>query len=193
VTEPLSDRALIERSLGEPECFAALFDRHSVEIFRYLARRLGPDVAEDATAETFLTAFRKRDRFSAERDDARPWLYGIATRTIGEHRRAEARRRRAFGRLDTTTATEPFEELAAGRVSAQRLGGRLAGMLGRLSAGERDLLLLIAWADLTYEEAAEALGVPVGTVRSRLHRARRKARTALGGTDPLTITEESPA
>ncbi|GLY84914.1 RNA polymerase sigma factor [Actinoallomurus iriomotensis] len=145
MTEPLSDRVLIERSLGEPECFAALFDRHSAEIFRYLARRLGPDVAEDATAETFLTAFRKRDRFSGERDDARPWLYGIATRTIGEHRRAEARRRRALGRLDTTTATEPFEELAAGRVSAQRLGGQLAGMLGRLSAGERDLLLLIAW------------------------------------------------
>ncbi|MEV5752296.1 RNA polymerase sigma factor [Actinoallomurus sp. NPDC052308] len=193
MTEPLSDRVLIERSLAEPECFAALFDRHSAEIFRYLARRLGPDVAEDATAETFLTAFRKRDRFSADRNDARPWLYGIATRTIGEHRRAEVRRRRAFGRLDTRTWTEAFEDRAAGRVTAQQLGRQLGGMLKRLSAGERDLLLLIAWADLTYEEAAEALGVPVGTVRSRLHRARQKARKVLGDTDPLTITEETPA
>ncbi|WP_345350361.1 RNA polymerase sigma factor, partial [Actinoallomurus liliacearum] len=72
-------------------------------------------------------------------------------------------------------------------------GQALGGMLKRLSAGERDLLLLIAWADLTYEEAAEALGVPVGTVRSRLHRARQKARKVLGDTDPLTITEETPA
>jgi RNA polymerase sigma factor (sigma-70 family) len=188
-SEPESDRVLIERSLTEPERFAAVFDRHCAEIFRYLARRLGPDVAEDATAETFLTAFRKRDRFSTDRQDARPWLYGIATRTIGEHRRAERRRRKAIGRVDATATAEPFEEGAAGRVTAQQLGGRLTGALGGLSAAERDLLLLIAWADLTYEEAAEALGIPVGTVRSRLHRARKKAREALGGIDPLSITE----
>jgi RNA polymerase sigma factor (sigma-70 family) len=187
--QPVSDRVLIERSLTEPERFAAVFDRHCAEIFRYLARRLGPDVAEDATAETFLTAFRKRGRFSADREDARPWLYGIATRVIGEHRRAERRRRKALGRMDATATTEPFEEVAAGRVTAQQLGRRLTGALGGLSAAERDLLLLIAWADLTYEEAAEALGIPVGTVRSRLHRARKKAREALGGTDPLSITE----
>lgn len=186
--EPVSDRLLIEQSLTEPERFAAVFDRHCAEIFRYLACRLGPDVAEDATAETFLTAFRKRDRFSADRQDARPWLYGIATRTIGEHRRAERRSRKALGHADVL-ATEPFEEGAAGRVTAEQLSGRLTGILGRLSAAERDLLLLIAWADLTYEEAAEALGVPVGTVRSRLHRARKKARKALGGLDPLSITE----
>jgi RNA polymerase sigma factor (sigma-70 family) len=191
--ETVPDHVLIERSLVEPDCFATLFDRHCAEIYRYLARRLGPDVAEDATAETFLVAFRKRDRFSADRQDARPWLYGIATRTIGEHRRAETRRHRAFGRLDRTAVTESFEDRAAGRVTAQQLGGRISGMLGRLSAGERDLLLLIAWADLSYEEAAEALDVPIGTVRSRLHRARKKARKALGDVDPLSTTEESPA
>ncbi|GAA4636520.1 RNA polymerase sigma factor [Actinoallomurus vinaceus] len=193
MNEPVSDRVLIERSLAEPDRFSELFERHCAEIFRYLARRLGPDVAEDATAETFLTAFRKRDRFSPDREDARPWLYGIATRTIGEHRRAERRRRRVLGRQDILAPAEPFEDRAAGRVAAQQLGGRLAGMLGKLSAAERDLLLLIAWADLTYEEAADALGVPVGTVRSRLHRTRKKARTALGGTDPLSLSEESLA
>jgi RNA polymerase sigma factor (sigma-70 family) len=187
--EPLSDQRLIDRSRSEPECFATLFDRHSEEIFRYLARRLGPDVAEDATAETFLTAFRKRDRYDPGRPDARPWLYGIATRVVGQHRRAERRRRHVLARMGGETAAEPFEDRAAGRVLAQQLSGRLGGMLGRLSPAERDLLLLIAWADLTYEEAAHALGVPVGTVRSRLHRIRKKARRAFGGVDPTSVRE----
>lgn len=187
MTVPVSDGELITRSLAEPEYFAVLFDRHSDEIFRYLARRLGPDVAEDAAAETFLTAFRKRDRYDASRPDARPWLYGIATRTVGEQRRAERRYRQALARMGGETADEPFEDGAAGRVTAQSLRGALTGALGRLSAAERDVLLLIAWADLTYEETAEALGVPVGTIRSRLHRVRKKARKALDGTGMASL------
>lgn len=191
VTEPDSDNEILLRSLDEPECFAALFDRHSDEIFRYLARRLGPDVAEDATAETFLTAFRKRHRYDTSRLDVRPWLYGIATNIISEHRRAERRHQRAMERLADDPAAEPFEEGAARRVAAYGLRKRLTEVLGRLSAAERDVLVLIAWSDLTYEEAAQALGVPVGTIRSRLHRVRKKVRKALGDTAPAALLDET--
>ncbi|MFB4313435.1 RNA polymerase sigma factor [Actinomadura sp. 21ATH] len=180
-----TDAALMEESLRRPERFADVFDRHADEIHRYAARRLGPEMAEDIVAETFLAAFRKRARYDLARPDARPWLYGIATHALREHRRAEARRNRALARAAADGAAEPFDERSTAKVSAQRLQPRLAAALGRLSAADRDLLLLIAWADLSYEEAAQALGVPIGTVRSRLHRIRKKVRRAFGGANPL--------
>ena len=73
-----TDALLIERSRRDPGCFAVIFDRHAEEILRYAHARLGPDLAEDVTAETFLAAFRHRDRYDTNRPDARPWLYGIA-------------------------------------------------------------------------------------------------------------------
>ncbi|GAA4107056.1 RNA polymerase sigma factor [Actinomadura miaoliensis] len=183
--EPVTDAVLLEQSLRLPERFAELFDRHGDEIHGYVSRRLGPEKAEDVVAETFLTAFRKRATYDLSRCDARPWLYGIATRALREHRRAEARRNRALARSAPQGATESFDERSAARVTAQALQPRLAAALTRLSAADRDLLLLIAWAELTYDEAAQALGVPVGTVRSRLHRIRKKIRRAFGGTDPM--------
>src|SRR5579875_1856264 len=92
----LSDAELIGRSVGDPLEFAAIFDRHSGEILRYAHARLGADLAEDVTAETFLAAFRHRGRYDTARADARPWLYGIAIRQVGKHKRAEARRVRAL-------------------------------------------------------------------------------------------------
>ncbi|MFD0692015.1 RNA polymerase sigma factor [Actinomadura fibrosa] len=189
-----SDAALLRQSVLRPDRFGAVFDRHCDEIHRYVARRLGPGTAEDVVAETFLVAFRKRGGYDFARPDARPWLYGIATRAVGAHRRAEVRHNRALARAGGREAVEPFDERSAARLTAERLQPRLAAVLARLSAADRDLLLLIAWADLTYEEAAEALGIPVGTVRSRLHRIRGKVRRAFGGTNPLATTnEESPA
>nr|WP_240972725.1 RNA polymerase sigma factor [Nonomuraea sp. FMUSA5-5] len=175
---------MIGRSVGDPESFAALFDRHADEIHRYAARRLGGELADDVTGEVFLAAFRGRARYDPTWPDARPWLYGIATKVVAQHRRAERRRTAAMARV---SAERPgtFDERSADRVTAEQLQPRLARALTRLSAAERDLLLLLAWADLTYEEAALALGVPVGTVRSRLHRLRVKVRRALGGTDPF--------
>ncbi|NJP89962.1 RNA polymerase sigma factor [Nonomuraea sp. FMUSA5-5] len=184
VPETLDDATLIGRSVGDPESFAALFDRHADEIHRYAARRLGGELADDVTGEVFLAAFRGRARYDPTWPDARPWLYGIATKVVAQHRRAERRRTAAMARV---SAERPgtFDERSADRVTAEQLQPRLARALTRLSAAERDLLLLLAWADLTYEEAALALGVPVGTVRSRLHRLRVKVRRALGGTDPF--------
>jgi RNA polymerase sigma factor (sigma-70 family) len=189
--EGVTDAVLLEQSVKQPERFAVVFDRHNDEIYRYAVRRLGPEMAEDVVADTFLTAFRKRGTYDRERPDARPWLYGIATHAVREHRRAENRRNRALARGEARDAVESFDERSASRVTAERLQPRLAAVLARLSAADRDLLLLIAWADLTYEEAAQALGVPIGTVRSRLHRIRTKVRRALGGTDPMATNEES--
>ncbi|GAA2296463.1 RNA polymerase sigma factor [Actinomadura luteofluorescens] len=181
----VTDAAVLRESLRQPERFADLFERHGDEIHRYVARRLGPDMAEDVVAETFLTAFRKRARYDLGRADARPWLYGIATHALREHRRAEARRNRALARAAPDRPEESFDERSTARVAAGRLRPELAAALARLSAADRDLLLLIAWAELSYDEAAQALGVPIGTIKSRLHRIRKKLHRAFGGTDPL--------
>jgi RNA polymerase sigma-70 factor (ECF subfamily) len=175
-----TDAALIEMSLTAPETFAAVFDRHASEIHRYVAARLGPDAADDVTAETFLTAFRKRASYDWDRAEARPWLYGIATNLIGEHRRAERRRLRVLARVPAPGPPESFEDATASRLAAEALRPRLAGALARLSPDERDLLLLVAWTDLSYAGVAQALDIAPGTVASRLHRVRKKIRNAAG-------------
>ncbi|PJE98415.1 RNA polymerase subunit sigma-70 [Streptomyces carminius] len=184
--DPRTDAAVIEDSGRRPETFALLYDRHAADIHRYVARRLGAGVADDVTAETFLIAFRHRARYDPERGSARPWLYGIAANLIGRHRRHEVRALRALARTGADPVADSWTDWVDGadsRVTAQAASGPLADALAGLSAGDRHVLLLVAWADLTYQEVADALGIPVGTVRSRLNRARRKVRTALGG-DP---------
>ena len=185
-----SDAELIERSRQEPDCFATIFDRHAAEILRYAHARLGPDLAEDVTAETFLAAFRRRDSYDTSRADARPWLYGIAVRLIGKHRRAEGRHRRMLQAAPADRVTEDPGDRSADRVTAQQLRPRLTAMLDALPGRDRELLLLVAWAGLTYAEAARALGLSESAVRSRLHRIRTKTRAALGGADPTQLIEE---
>ena len=184
------DAAVIQLSRHEPEYFTELFRRHAPYIQRYVVRRLGQDAADDIVAETFLLAFRQRDSYDQTRSDARPWLYGIATNLIGKHRRAEVRLYRALARTGADPVTESFTDRIDDRVSASTAGRRLAAALGRLSAELRDTLLLVAWGDLSYEETATALGVPVGTVRSRISRARSALRRSLGDTNPAAFDEE---
>jgi RNA polymerase sigma factor (sigma-70 family) len=186
----LDDAVLIERSWHEPEAFAALYDRHAAPIHRFAGRRLGDQMADDVVGETFLAAFRRRKRYDLRRADARPWLYGIAANVIGKHRRAEVRMLRAFARTGADPVAAGHADLVDSRVCAAAVQRDLAAALAGLPAGDRDVLLLIAWADLSYEETAAALGIPVGTVRSRLHRARRKVREALGGQDPTSSNQE---
>ncbi|MFE9103871.1 RNA polymerase sigma factor [Actinomadura geliboluensis] len=190
VAPPGDDAALIERSLREPEVFAALYDRHAPAVHRYVRRRLGDQAADDVVAETFLAAFRRRGRYDPDRPDALPWLYGIAANLIGKHRRSETRMLRALARTGADPVTDPMEG-ADTRVSASASSRALAGALAGLSARDRDVLLLVAWADLSYQQVAEALSIPLGTVRSRLNRARRKVREALGGSDPTLVHEEA--
>jgi RNA polymerase sigma factor (sigma-70 family) len=185
-----ADASVVESSWREPEQFATLFDRHAPHIYRYLARRAGRQDADDLVAETFLAAFAKRDRYDLRYADARPWLYGIATNLLNQHHRRAARQTR----IAQSAASEPelpgHADRVAADVTAQAMRGLLADALAALPAGDRDVLLLIAWEQLTYQEVARALAIPVGTVRSRLHRARATLRRALAGTGAAATYEE---
>ncbi|MEV0618621.1 RNA polymerase sigma factor [Nonomuraea sp. NPDC050404] len=190
MTTELTDAALIEESLRAPEVFTEVFARHADQVHRYLARRVGPDVAEDLVSDTFLTAFEQRHRFSAERSPtgALPWLMGIATTLLRGHGRAEARRWRALARMpaDLGGLSEPSPaDQVAERVDAGDVVRSAARAIRGMAPGDRDALLLYAWADLKYEEIAATLEIPVGTVRSRIHRARAQLRAAL---QPTTAT-----
>jgi RNA polymerase sigma factor (sigma-70 family) len=178
-TAALTDADLIERSWQESELFADVFDRHAAEILRYVNARLGPDLAEDIMVETFLAAFQRRRTYDTGRRDARPWLYGIAIRLIGKHRRAESRYRRMLLSVPRDRETEDWGERSTDRVLAAQLWPKLAAALDGMSTRDRELLLLIAWAELTYDEAAQATGLTVGAVRSRLYRIRKEVRTAV--------------
>lgn len=181
------DAAIIEGSLRRPERFAEIFDRHAPHIQRYLARRLGQQAADDLVAETFLVAFDKRARYDLARPNARPWLYGIATNLIGQHHRAEVREYRLRNLVARQPDLDGHADRVAAKVTAQAMHATLAGALTELNQGDRDVLLLIAWEGLAYEEVAQALAIPVGTVRSRLNRARRQVRAALPDTAKETV------
>lgn len=187
--EPLSDAALIEASRQDPGRFAAIFDRHADAILRYASARVGRDLAEDVTAGTFLAAFGRRRHYDLSRADARPWLYGIAVREIGRHRRAEVMQQRMLAAVPAELFTGDFGDRCAERVTAEQLGPRLAAVLRDLPRRDRELLLLIAWAELSYAQAAEALGISVSAVRSRLNRIRVRVRKALGGTNPANASD----
>lgn len=179
---PPSDGELIEA--GEtPDDFARLFDRYSVTIHRYVARRLGTTEADDLLGQTFLIAFERRHRYVDSPAGALPWLYGIATNLIHRRRRDEVRQYRAYARSEPAGSEQhgdPLSTDVAARVDAAVATRALTGVLAGLRKVERDVLLLYAWEDLSYAEIALALDLPIGTVRSRLHRARRALRSALG-------------
>ncbi len=181
------DAGLIAESCREPERFGVVFDRHAAAIHGYITRRLGRDAADDLVAETFLVAFRQRGRYDPDQPSARPWLYGIATRLISRRRRDEVRFFRAIARTGIDPAADPAAEPVADqgirRADARTLHRQLAGALAALAAADRDALLLVA-DGLSYAEAAQALGVPAGTLSSRLARARRKLREGLAGPNP---------
>ena len=137
--------------------------------------RAGPS-GEDLAAETFRIAFDERARFDPRYDDARPWLYGIATNLLRRHFRRSARREDTFAPPEAD-----FTDEALGRLEARALGPALAAALRDIPSLDRDALLLHVWAELTYTEIARATGIPVGTVRSRIHRARTRLRAHLEG------------
>lgn len=178
-----NDAGLIAESCRVPERFGAVFDRHAAAIHGYIARRLGRDAADDLVAETFLAAFRQRGGYDTGQPSARPWLYGIATRLISRRQRDEVRFFRAIARTGVDPAAEPVADEGIRRADARTLHRQLAGALADLAAADRDALLLVA-DGLSYAEAAQALGVPAGTLSSRVARARRKLREGLGGVNP---------
>lgn len=186
------DAELITRSVREPQAFGVIFDRHVREIHRYAARRLGVSLADDIAAETFLIAFGRRESYDPAFRNARPWLYRIATNVIGRHRRAEARMYRTLARTGTDPVCLPADGEIVARVAATAQRRRLAAALAGLTAADRDTILLLSWAQLSYEEIARTLRIPAGTVASRINRARAKLRQALGPVDPTSEEEDAP-
>jgi RNA polymerase sigma-70 factor (ECF subfamily) len=177
---PIPDSAALAASLTSPAEFAPVFDRHYDAVHAYLQRRVGPDAADELAAQTFLVAFERRARYDRSRPGARPWLFGIATNLLLHHRRQVVRQLRAYARTGVDPVLDAFEGVED-RLDAAGLGRDLAAALAGLPAAEVEVLLLYAWADLSYPEIATALGVPVGTVRSRLWRARGRIRELLPG------------
>jgi RNA polymerase sigma-70 factor (ECF subfamily) len=175
----MPDAAVITASVRRPSLFAEVFDRHAADLLRYLTRRIGANDAEDVLGDTFTVAFERRESFDPAAPSARPWLYGIASNLIHRRRRDEVRFLRALARVSPSAPESTFEDDVASRVdSTERVRG-LAGALASLSAGDREVLLLVVWAQLSHEDVSVALEIPVGTVKSRMHRARRILRDAL--------------
>ena len=161
-------------SLSFEAAFAAEFEA----LHRYLRRRVGAAAAEDLTADTFATAFANWERFK-QTQPLRPWLYGIAANLARHYWRDERRMLRAYAR----TGVDPVlaeDDGSVGRLEAQARRRELAAALADLRPRDREILLLHAWAELSDGEIAAALSLPVGTVKSRLHRTRERLRNRLG-------------
>jgi RNA polymerase sigma factor (sigma-70 family) len=158
--------------------FDAVFAAEFASLCRYLARRVGPDRAEDLAAATFASAYANWDRFDPVRP-VRPWLYGIAANLMRHHWRAERRMLRAYARTGVDPVLSADDEALA-RVDARLRQRELAAALAELRLRDREILLLHAWAELSDAEIAAALSLPLGTVKSRLHRTRERLRNQLG-------------
>jgi RNA polymerase sigma factor (sigma-70 family) len=167
--------------------FDAVFREHFAPVYRFIARRVGRALAEDLAAEVFATAYRRRGTYQPELGSLRSWLYGIATNVLRKHWRDEQQlleldARLAHRSLGPLHAAQ-FADAADERVIAKTLAPRIAGALAALNREQRDVLLLHAWADLSHEEIAAALGIAQGTARSRLSRGRAALRALLGEFD----------
>lgn len=156
-----------------------LYERHARSLYRYVARRLGDDLAEDLTAQVFVEALTHQQNFDPAKGSEVAWLYGIATNLIRRHHRRETRANVAHARLEAHRVTEDLNAPSESRLAAEADWARVAGVLADLSATDRDILLLYAWAELPYEAIAQAVGLPIGTVKSRINRARAKLRHRL--------------
>jgi RNA polymerase sigma factor (sigma-70 family) len=162
-------------ALLEPTDLAVVFEKYARDLLRYATQRVGEQVAEDIVAQAFLVAHEQRHRFDPERGELLPWLYGICSNLLRRHKRAEIRALRALA------TAQPHEDTGQEeRVDARRTVAKVAGVLAKLPRRQREVLLLFAVAELSYEEIAQALDIPLGSVQSALHRARAKVRNALG-------------
>ena len=173
VSPTASDLELVRRSIETPSEFAELYDRHGGRVVRYVARRVGAIDAEDIAAEVFVRAYGRRATCRGDHGSVLPWLLGVANHVIADHRRVESRRLQTLERLAETTPTSIEHEHAG-------LAPELLRALRRVPAADRDALLLVVWGELSYDETATALDVPIGTVRSRIARARKRLIGVLG-------------
>lgn len=170
-----TDATIIEESMGTPEVFGVIFDRHFTAIHGYLSRRAGSDTADGLVGEVFRIAFETRSRYRIDRPSALPWLYGIAANVLRQSRRGEQRRLRLTDKLASEATARSTEDGTADSRTRERVAA-VVDLLADLPEAEREAVLLVAWEGLAYDEIAAAQDVPVGTVRSRLNRARKRIR-----------------
>lgn len=180
-----SDAELIDASLNDPAAFELIYRRHSRAVFRFVARRVGPEDAADLTADTFVRAIEIRHRYHLDQPSCLPWLYGIAQNIVGDRLRRVRRRDRIYLAASTDSLTLDFGEDADNRIEAAALTDRLNFALGALSPRDRNTLLLHALEGLSYAEIATALDIPPGTVASRLNRARHQIRELIPPLDQI--------
>lgn len=188
-----TDAEIIGRARSRPDEFAAVFDRHFVTVHRYLSRRVGSAVADDLASETFTIALTRLGRYDESQRSARPWLLGIATNLVHRHRRDEMRLLHALQRSAAAALDNQIDDFAvrvSAQVSAESTAAPLLAALTTLAAADRDVVLLYAWGQLTYDEIATSLSIPIGTVRSRLHRSRAQLRRAVEGSTSHQTLEE---
>lgn len=179
--EQLDDDALMTAALTQPARFRHVFERHYQSVHAYLARRYGSDAADDLAGEVFAVAFQQRARFRPVDGSARPWLFGIAANVARRAARQEGTGRRAWARRmagEPQSAPDTFDHVE--RADRQRrIDEQVPELVRQLRAGDRDVILLRYWEELSYEEIAIALDIPLGTVRSRIARAQRLLRPLL--------------
>jgi RNA polymerase sigma factor (sigma-70 family) len=190
------DAACIRRSLGDPAAFGLIFSRHAEAVYRYLSRRAEGSAVDDLHGETFVSAFRSRPAYDLAYPDARPWLFGIATNVVHHHRRSEGRRVAMVAQVAQRAPAEqvvldPAADVAANSELHDQLI-RLNAVLPLVEEKYLDVLMLFTGPQLSYDEIARALNIPLGTVRSRMFRARAQLRELLDGTGQYQ-RDEAPA
>ncbi len=164
---PCDDATLSRRE------FVELYEATESEIYRYAARRMGREIAEDITATTFSEAWSSRRRYDPSLARPRTWIWSIAVRVTAKYARSEDRKLRALARVPPERSGDETDR-ADDRLDAQRDLAVIVERVRGLSQPDRDVLFLVAWAELSYRDVAEVLGIPVGTVKSRLNHARRR-------------------
>lgn len=187
-----TDSEIIRQSLEQPALFAQLFDRHAKAVNSFAAYRVGRYAAEDVLSETFLIAFRRRVDFDTGVESAAPWLFGIASRLIRKYRTTEAKHWRSFAAASAggEFSSEGGLDAALAKLDAEREVRNLRARIAALAPKDRETLLLYAWQGMTYDEIASTLRVPVGTVRSRLNRVRKRLDPARVKRAELVKTEQ---
>lgn len=180
-------------ALGDADAFGSLFERHADAIYNYCFRRIGDwATAEDLLSVVFLEAWRRRDK-ELPPDKVLPWLYGIATNVVRNQRRSRRRFAAALQRLPQPRVEQTMSDGVGERLDDERQMKQVLALLAQLPQREQEVFALCAWFDLSYDDAAVALAIPVGTVRSRLSRARARLRELATGFGHEEDNQQEPA